>query len=56
MLREHLMNPRYHYEHRWHNGDLVFWDNQCTLHFRHAFDPGIRRVLKRVSLGGCRPF
>lgn len=56
MLREHLMKPQYHYEHRWQNGDLVFWDNQCTLHFRHAFDPGIRRVLKRVSLGGSRPF
>ena len=55
-LREHLMNPRYHYEHRWQNGDLVFWDNQCTLHFRHAFDPAIRRVLKRVSLSGSCPF
>lgn len=55
-LREHLMNPRYQYEHRWRNGDIVFWDNQCTLHFRVAFDPSIRRVLKRVSLGGSLPF
>lgn len=56
MLRQHLMNPHYQYEHRWRNGDIVFWDNQCTLHFRVAFDPSIRRVLKRVSLGGSRPF
>ncbi len=56
MLRKHVMNPCYQYEHRWRNGDIVFWDNQCTLHFRVAFDASVRRVLKRVSLGGSRPF
>jgi taurine dioxygenase len=37
-------------------GDIVFWDNQTTLHSRRAFDPAERRLLKRVSLAGGRPF
>ena len=37
-------------------GDIVHWDNQATLHARTAFDANERRVLKRVSLAGARPF
>ncbi|MFZ4558162.1 MAG: TauD/TfdA family dioxygenase, partial [Pseudanabaena sp.] len=29
---------------------------QSTLHRRTAFDPSERRVLKRISLAGSRPF
>jgi taurine dioxygenase len=55
-LREHLLNPRYRYEHKWSVGDIVYWDNQATLHSRTAFSADERRVLKRVSLAGSRPF
>lgn len=55
-LRAHLLQPCFAYEHRWSVGDIVFWDNQATLHFRRAFDPSHRRVMKRVSLAGGRPF
>jgi len=55
-LRAHLANPRYRYTHHWQVGDLVYWDNQVTLHSRTAFDPNDRRVLNRVSLAGSRPF
>lgn len=55
-LREHLLSPRYAYTHRWSVGDIVWWDNQATLHSRSAFDSGERRVLKRISLAGSRPF
>lgn len=55
-LRAHLLQPRFAYTHRWQVGDLVGWDNQATLHARTAFDPGERRVLKRISLSGSRPF
>ncbi len=55
-LRQHLNQPRFYYQHRWSVGDLVFWDNQSTLHYRPAFDPAARRVMKRVSLAGSRPF
>lgn len=38
------------------NSSDVYWDNQATLHYRQAFDPNQRRVMKRISLAGSRPF
>ena len=55
-LRAHLLQPRFAYTHRWQVGDIVYWDNQATLHARKAFDANERRVLKRISLSGSRPF
>ncbi|MFK0732720.1 MAG: TauD/TfdA dioxygenase family protein [Gloeotrichia echinulata GP01] len=55
-LRQHLTQPQFYYQHKWSVGDIVYWDNQATLHYREAFDPNERRVLKRVSLAGSRPF
>lgn len=55
-LREHLQQHQFFYQHQWSVGDIVYWDNQATLHYREAFDPNERRVLKRVSLAGSRPF
>ncbi|MBD2666185.1 taurine catabolism dioxygenase TauD/TfdA [Richelia sinica FACHB-800] len=55
-LREHLNQPQFYYQHKWSVGDIVYWDNQSTLHYRQAFDPHERRVLKRISLAGSRPF
>lgn len=55
-LRAHASNPKYFYQHKWSVGDVVLWDNYATLHYRPAFDPDTRRVLKRISLAGGRPF
>lgn len=55
-LRQHLNQPQFYYQHKCSVGDLVYWDNQATLHFRQAFDLSQRRVMKRVSLAGSRPF
>lgn len=55
-LREHFHQPQFYYQHRWSVGDIVYWDNQSTLHYRQAFDPNQRRVMKRISLAGSRPF
>jgi alpha-ketoglutarate-dependent taurine dioxygenase len=55
-LREHIASERFRYTHRWSVGDIVYWDNQAVLHARSAFDPNTRRVLKRISLAGSRPF
>ena len=43
------------YEHVWRVGDLLIWDNRCTLHARTDFDPAERRVLRRMALRGERP-
>ena len=55
-LRQHLQNPKLYYTHKWQVGDIVYWDNQATLHARNAFDPKERRNLKRISLAESRPF
>ncbi len=33
-------------------GDLVMWDNRCTLHRRDAFDPTTRRLMHRTQFAG----
>lgn len=55
-LRHHINQPQFFYNHRWQVGDIVYWDNQSTLHYRPAFEQTARRVMKRVSLAGSRPF
>lgn len=55
-LRQHILKPEFRYEHQWEQGDIVFWDNQATLHSRRPFPSDQRRLLKRISLAGGRPF
>ncbi|BAZ37024.1 taurine catabolism dioxygenase TauD/TfdA [Calothrix sp. NIES-4101] len=55
-LRQHLNQAQFYYQHKWSIGDIVYWDNQATVHYREAFPANERRVLKRVSLAGSRPF
>jgi alpha-ketoglutarate-dependent taurine dioxygenase len=44
------------WEHVWHVGDLVLWDNRCTMHRRDAFDPNSRRIMHRTQVkGDARP-
>jgi taurine dioxygenase len=36
----------------WRAGDLVLWDNRCTMHRREAFDAGTRRIMHRTQIKG----
>jgi taurine dioxygenase len=36
----------------WRVGDLVLWDNRCTMHRRDSFDAGSRRVMHRTQIKG----
>jgi len=36
----------------WRVGDLVLWDNRCTMHRRDPFDAGSRRVMHRTQIKG----
>jgi taurine dioxygenase len=38
------------YAHQWQVGDLVVWDNGFTMHRRTPFDPGARRMMKRMTM------
>ena len=55
-LYAHSQNIYAMYRHRWQTGDLVMWDNRCTLHagvYDHGDAP---RTLHRVMCEGERPF
>jgi taurine dioxygenase len=43
------------WRHRWEAGDLVLWDNRCTMHRRDAFDSAARRVMHRTQIRGDAP-
>ena len=42
------------WRHHWRAGDLVLWDNRCTMHRRDAFDAADRRVMHRTQIKGDR--
>ena len=49
-LWAHATQPRFTFKQEWRVGDLVMWDNRCTLHRRDAFDPAARRLLHRTQI------
>src|ERR1700722_12937599 len=55
MLFDHQEQPQFVYEHEWRLGDILMWDNRCTLHARTDFSAGERRLLRRVTLIGETP-
>jgi len=55
LMFETIERPDFIYEHRWRVGDLVLWDNRCSLHARRDFDPAENRWLRRVTIQGERP-
>jgi taurine dioxygenase len=54
-LFDHLENPSFVYEHRWQLGDLLMWDNRCTLHARRDFNPEESRIMRRLTVLGESP-
>ena len=48
--------PELVWAHHWRAGDVVIWDNRCTMHRRNPFDAGSRRVMHRTQIKGeARP-
>jgi alpha-ketoglutarate-dependent 2,4-dichlorophenoxyacetate dioxygenase len=49
-LTEHATQREFVHRHRWRVGDLVIWDNRCTMHRATRFDDATqRRELRRVT-------
>lgn len=48
---DHLYAPANIYEHRWHNGDLIIWDNIALQHMRGNIEGVGKRLLQRVIAG-----
>jgi alpha-ketoglutarate-dependent 2,4-dichlorophenoxyacetate dioxygenase len=42
--------PQFVYRRRWTVGDLVMWDNRCTMHRGRPYDETQRRVLHRTTV------
>ncbi|MBV8535438.1 MAG: TauD/TfdA family dioxygenase [Alphaproteobacteria bacterium] len=55
-LFTHQEDRRFVYEHVWRIGDLMMWDNRCTLHARTDFPTSERRLLRRVIVQGDKPY
>lgn len=49
-LWAHATQPRFVFRQQWRAGDVVLWDNRCTLHRRDAFDPAARRLMHRTQI------
>jgi taurine dioxygenase len=47
---ESAIHDEFVYAHRWQVGDLVVWDNGFTMHRRKPFDPGAKRLMKRMTM------
>jgi taurine dioxygenase len=54
-LFDHQEQPQFIYEHVWRVGDILMWDNRCTLHARTDFSADERRLLRRVTILGEKP-
>jgi taurine dioxygenase len=54
-LFDHQEQAWFLYEHVWRAGDVLMWDNCCTLHARTDFSAGERRLLRRVTILGEKP-
>ena len=55
-INSHIANPAFRYVHKWRAGDLLVWDNRCTLHratpyqvFRH------KRDMRRATINEYGP-
>lgn len=50
-LFQHMVKEQFTWRHSWREGDLLAWDNRCTMH-RVLNDFEGRRVMHRVSVVG----
>jgi taurine dioxygenase len=52
-LCEHAVQPRHTYRHYWSVGDLVMWDNRCTVHLAVGDDDPaeIRHMIRTSGMG-----
>lgn len=53
-LWAHATEPRFVFRQQWRPGDVLIWDNRCTLHRRDAFDPAARRLMHRTQIRDSR--
>ncbi len=55
LLWSHAARPEDVWTQEWQVGDLIVWDNRCTMHRRDAFAGQGRRRMHRLTTLGERP-
>jgi taurine dioxygenase len=53
-LWAHATQAEFTFCQKWRVGDVLIWDNRCTLHRRDAFDPNARRLMHRTQIKADR--
>jgi taurine dioxygenase len=54
-LNAHATQDRFIYRHRWRAGDVLFWDNRCTMHCATDYDQRHARRMHRTTIQGDVP-
>ena len=49
-LMEHATRRKYVYTHHWRSGDVLMWDNRCTMHRGRWHDPTEIRDMRRTTV------
>ena len=49
-LMEHATQRKYVYTHNWQSGDVLMWDNRCTMHRGRWHDPREIRDMRRTTV------
>jgi taurine dioxygenase len=52
---DHSEKPEFIYRHVWRVGDLIVWDNRCSMHARDDFPSDQRRLMLRTTVKGTQP-
>ncbi|MFT5445376.1 MAG: taurine dioxygenase [Gammaproteobacteria bacterium] len=55
-LNRHATKPENIYRHRWAVGDVLMWDNRCTMHYAvRDYEENMPRLMHRTTVGGEVP-
>jgi taurine dioxygenase len=49
---DYATKDEYTWYNQWRAGDVVLWDNRCTMHRRDSFDDKARRIMHRTQVKG----
>ena len=53
-LYAHCQRPEFIYRHRWTQGDMLIWDNRCTMHYAVS-DYQADRYMHRATVLAHQP-
>ncbi len=54
-LWSHATQSRFKYTHIWELGDMILWDNRCTMHYRDPINSDQLRVMHRTQMQREKP-